>query len=96
MEPQIIGPQKMQKLQSSDVDLTGQEKGLAGNVGEVHFLSPSYQSVAVSIENSRTSALAIPWSSSSDLRATVEANGMALLMPDHGLYTAGEVVEIWL
>lgn len=57
---------------------------------------PVYQPVAVSTDVSRLSARPIPWSSSSDLRATAEANGMALLLPEHGLYAAGEVVEIWL
>lgn len=57
---------------------------------------PVYQPVLISIDNSRLSARPIPWSSSSDLRATVEANGMALLMPEHGLYNVGESVRIWL
>jgi molybdopterin biosynthesis enzyme len=38
----------------------------------------------------------VPWSGSSDLKATVNANGMALLLPEHGLYSPGETVEIWL
>jgi len=57
---------------------------------------PVYQPVAVSVEDGRLSARPVTWSSSSDLRATVEANGMALLLPEHGRYSAGEMVEIRL
>ena len=57
---------------------------------------PVYQPVAVSISYGRLVARPVKWSSSSDLRATVEANGMALLHSKHGAYAAGDIVEIWL
>lgn len=57
---------------------------------------PVYQPVFVSIDDRQVNARPVPWSSSSDLRATVEANGMALLQPEHGPYRSGESVEVWL
>ena len=57
---------------------------------------PVYHPVHVSIQNGQLIAQPIPWSGSSDLRATVEANGMALLLVRHGLYKAGERVEVYL
>jgi len=57
---------------------------------------PVYQPAAISIVGSQLAAKPVPWSGSSDLKATVDANGMALLQPDHGQYAAGEAVEVWL
>jgi len=57
---------------------------------------PVYQPVDVSAHEGQLSARPVQWTSSSDLRATVEANGMALLLPERGRYLGGEVVEIHL
>ena len=57
---------------------------------------PTYQPAAISVVDGRLTTTPVPWSGSSDLRATVEANGMALLTPDHGPYSAGQQVAVWL
>jgi molybdopterin molybdotransferase len=56
---------------------------------------PVYQPVALSLNCGTMTARPVPWSNSSDLRATVDANGMALLEPEHGRYGAGECVTVW-
>lgn len=57
---------------------------------------PVYQPVTVSLEGGTVIVKPVPWSGSSDLRATVEANGMALLRPENGVYSAGDLVDVWL
>ena len=57
---------------------------------------PTYQPTAFSVVEGRLTATPVPWSGSSDLRATVEANGMVLLDPDHGEYSVGQSVAAWL
>ncbi len=57
---------------------------------------PTYQPVSIAFVDGQLKAAPVPWSGSSDLRATVEANGMALLTSEHGLYTAGQEVAVWL
>jgi molybdopterin molybdotransferase len=57
---------------------------------------PVYHPVRIQIQNGRLTVRRVPWSGSSDLKATVDANGMALLLPEHGPYSPGETVEIWL
>jgi molybdopterin molybdotransferase len=57
---------------------------------------PVYQPVALSQKCGTMLARPVPWSNSSDLKATVNANGMALLEPEHGPYGAGECVSVWL
>ncbi len=57
---------------------------------------PTYQPVAISMLDGRLIAQPVPWSGSSDLRATVDANGMALLQPEKGNYQENDIVEIWL
>jgi molybdopterin biosynthesis enzyme len=37
----------------------------------------------------------VPWNGSSDLRATIDANAMALLRPETGLYSAGQQVATY-
>lgn len=56
---------------------------------------PVYQPVALSQKCGTMLAQPVPWSNSSDLKATVNANGMALLEPEHGPYGAGECVTVW-
>lgn len=57
---------------------------------------PVYHPAQIRIQAGRLTVRRVPWSGSSDLKATADANGMALLLPEHGLYSAGESVEIWL
>ena len=57
---------------------------------------PVYHPARVQIQAGRLTVRRVPWSGSSDLKATVDANGMALLLPEHGPYSPGETVEIWL
>ena len=57
---------------------------------------PVYQPVHVSMDAGTLIARPVPWSGSSDLRATVDANGMALLVPEGKEYQAGDRVDIWL
>jgi molybdopterin molybdotransferase len=57
---------------------------------------PVYQPAYLFIRDSQLMASAIPWSSSSDLKATVEANGMIELLPEHVKYNAGSIVRGWL
>jgi molybdopterin molybdotransferase len=57
---------------------------------------PVYQPVFVSLDSGRLIAQPVPWSGSSDLRATVDANGMALLSPEVKEYRAGDCVDVWL
>jgi len=56
---------------------------------------PVYQPVALSQKCGTMTARPVSWSNSSDLKATVDANGMALLEPEHGRYGAGECVTVW-
>ncbi len=57
---------------------------------------PVYHPARIQIQSGRLTVRRVPWSGSSDLKATVDANGMALLLPDHGPYSPGETVAIWL
>lgn len=57
---------------------------------------PVYHPARIQIQNGRLTVRRVPWSGSSDLKATVDANGMALFLPEHGPYSPGETVEIWL
>lgn len=57
---------------------------------------PIYQPVAISIQDGCVVVRPVPWSGSSDLRATVEANGMALLSAARGPYAGGETIPVWL
>ena len=57
---------------------------------------PVYQPVFVSLESGSLTARPVPWSGSSDLRATVDANGMALMLPDRKSYETGDRVDVWL
>ena len=57
---------------------------------------PVYHPARIQMQSGRLTVRRVPWSGSSDLKATVDANGMALLLPEHGPYSPGETVEIWL
>ncbi|MFN9717274.1 MAG: molybdopterin molybdotransferase MoeA [Planctomycetota bacterium] len=57
---------------------------------------PVYQPSLIFSNAGKLAAQPIAWSSSSDLKATVEANGMIELLPEHGPYQSGHIVEAWL
>lgn len=56
---------------------------------------PVYYPVQLQYDGAALTATAVPWSGSADLKATTLADGMALLLPDHGKYDAGERVPVW-
>jgi molybdopterin molybdotransferase len=56
---------------------------------------PVYQPAEISVHKGQLVVRPVPWNGSSDLRATVEANGMALMSSAHGDYAAGDVVPVW-
>jgi len=56
---------------------------------------PVYQPSEISVHDGQLVVRPVPWNGSSDLRATVEANGMALMSSAHGDYVAGDVVPVW-
>jgi len=56
---------------------------------------PVYQPAVISIHEGQLLVRPVAWNGSSDLKATVEANGMVLLSSAHGPYTAGELVPVW-
>ncbi|MBL8812635.1 MAG: molybdopterin molybdotransferase MoeA [Planctomycetaceae bacterium] len=57
---------------------------------------PVYHPVQLRFEGATLTATAVPWSGSADLKATTLADGMALLLPEHGAYAAGEQVPVWI
>lgn len=57
---------------------------------------PVYQPAVISVFDGQLRARPVVWNGSSDLKATVEANGMALMSSAHGAYTVGELIPIWL
>jgi len=85
----------LQKFCGSAVPTT-QPKALLTEPISVRGNRPVYQPVAISIVGNQLAAQPVPWSGSSDLKATVDANGMALLMPDNGRYAVGDLVDVWL
>lgn len=60
----------------------------------VHGGRPVWHPAKLAVQEGRLTARCVPWSGSSDLRATVEANGMCLLEPAHGPYSAGDTVAV--
>ena len=72
--------------------------GLAARLSQsfaVKGSRPVYQPAVISVFDGQLVVRPVIWNGSSDLKATVEANGMALLSPAHGPYTAGELVPVW-
>jgi molybdopterin molybdotransferase len=57
---------------------------------------PVYQPVKIRLQDGALCAEPVAWSASSDLKATVDANGMALFLPESGGYAAGQTVDIWI
>jgi molybdopterin molybdotransferase len=57
---------------------------------------PVYQPVKIRLQQGALCAEPVAWSASSDLKATVDANGMALFLPEAGEYAAGQTVDIWI
>ncbi len=56
---------------------------------------PVYHPVSVRAGRTGLRAEIIPWSGSSDLRATADANAMALLVPEHGPYNTDDRVPVF-
>ena len=56
---------------------------------------PVYQPATISVQDGQIVVRPVTWNGSSDLKATVEANGMALMSSTHGDYAAGEIVPVW-
>ncbi len=55
---------------------------------------PVYHPSGIQWIDGRLETTPVPWNGSSDLVATTQANGMTLLLPEHGSYRAGDVVEV--
>ena len=78
--------------------ITEQERSLTARLGESCMANgsrPVYQPGFISFSDGSLWFRPVPWNGSSDLRATIEANGMALLSSAHGPYNADEVVPVW-
>ena len=78
--------------------ITEQERSLTARLGEsctANGSRPVYQPGFISFSDGSLWFRPVPWNGSSDLRATIEANGMALLSSAHGPYNADEVVPVW-
>lgn len=84
--------QKFSGLASQETPLTATLVGSARVSGN----RPVYHPAKISISAGQLTVRQVPWSGSSDLKATVDANGMMLLHSEHGPYAEGEIVEIWL
>lgn len=56
---------------------------------------PVYQPAVISVDEGQLKVRPVAWNGSSDLKATVEANGMALMTSAHGGYHAGELLSVW-
>ena len=56
---------------------------------------PVYQPAEISVHEGQLVVRPVSWNGSSDLRATVEANGMVLMSSSHGEYTPGDIVPVW-
>lgn len=70
----------------------GEEPRLSATLTADHTVRgrrPVWHPARLRIRGGTITADIIPWSGSSDLRATVEANGMCLLDPEHGPWAAG-------
>ncbi|MBC7967496.1 MAG: molybdopterin molybdotransferase MoeA [Fuerstia sp.] len=79
--------------------ITGQhQRGLVARLSQpfaVKGSRPVYQPAVISVHEGQLLVRPVAWNGSSDLKATVEANGMALMTSIHGGYTAGELVPVW-
>ena len=56
---------------------------------------PVYQPGFISFCDGTLRFRPVPWNGSSDLRATIETNGMALLTSAHGPYNVDDTVPVW-
>jgi len=79
--------------------LQGQDPGLPYHTAElqhdksVRGSRPVWHPASLKIAGGRLTADLVAWSGSSDLRATVEANGMCELLPEQGDYATGSPVR---
>jgi molybdopterin molybdotransferase len=74
-------------------------RGLVARLSESFAVKgnrPVYQPAVISVQDGQFIVRPVAWNGSSDLKATVEANGMALMLSAHGNYTVGEFVPVWL
>ena len=72
--------------------------GLAARLSQAFAVKgsrPVYQPAVISVHEGQLLVRPVAWNGSSDLKATVEANGMALMLSAHGPYTVGELVPVW-
>ncbi|MFO0977227.1 MAG: gephyrin-like molybdotransferase Glp [Planctomycetaceae bacterium] len=72
-----------------------QLEAVLGQPFQVRGNRPVYHPVRLHHDGATLTATPVPWSGSADLKATTLADGMALLLPDHGTYEAGEQVPVW-
>jgi len=75
-----------------------QHQGLTARLSEPYAANgsrPVYQPGFISFRDGKVLFRPVPWNGSSDLRATLEANGMALLSSTHGPYNVDDTVPIW-
>lgn len=56
---------------------------------------PVFQPAAISVSEGQLVVRPVPWNGSSDLKATVEANGMALMSPTRGRYNDCDIIPVW-
>ena len=77
---------------------TQRESGLTARLSQPFTAKgsrPIYQPAVISIHGGQFVVRPVAWKGSSDLIATVEANGMTLQSSGHGPYSAGETVPVW-
>ncbi len=81
--------------QLSGASPSPQLEAVLGQPFQVRGNRPVYHPVRLHHDGAKLMATPVPWSGSADLKATTLADGMALLVPDHGKYEAGEQVPVW-
>lgn len=77
---------------------TGQKPCLTARLSEPYTAKgsrPIYQPGFISFCDGALRFRPVPWNGSSDLRATIEANGMALLSSAQGPYNVNDAVMVW-
>ncbi len=78
--------------------ITEKEQCLTARLSEPYTANgsrPVYQPGFISFCDGTLRFRPVPWNGSSDLRATIEANGMALLSSAHGPYNPDDAVPVW-
>ncbi len=78
--------------------VTEAEQGVTARLSEpctANGSRPVYQPGFISLSDGNLHFRPVPWNGSSDLRATIEANGMALLSFAHGPYDVDDAIPVW-